>query len=71
MCVCVTQHLLLCVYITTCLLLMHSSEAGGSEVNPEHEPFVPRGGFVAEMQVGRCECVRGVLRVCYSRTVVD
>ena len=33
-------------------------EAGGSEVNPEHEQFVPRGGFVAELQVG------GNVRVC-------
>ena len=29
------------------------TEAGGSEVNPDHEPFVARGGFVAEMQVCR------------------
>lgn len=27
------------------------TEAGGSEVNPNHEPHCPRGGFTAEMQV--------------------
>jgi len=27
------------------------SEAGGSEVNPSHEPFCSRGGITAEMQV--------------------
>ena len=32
-------------------LSLSHTEAGGSEVNPEHEPFIPRGGFVAEMQV--------------------
>ena len=47
---------------TACTLnryFLVNTEAGGSEVNPEHEPFVPRGGFVAEMQV-HCnvhECV--------------
>ena len=27
------------------------SEMGGSEVNPNHEPHLPRGGITAEMQV--------------------
>ena len=27
------------------------TEAGGSDVNPEHEPHVPKGGITAEMQV--------------------
>ena len=27
------------------------TEAGGSDVNPDHEPHVPKGGITAEMQV--------------------
>ena len=32
---------------------LHRTEAGGSDVNPDHEPHVPRGGITAEMQVCR------------------
>ena len=27
------------------------TETGGSEVNPEHEPHIMKGGITAEMQV--------------------
>jgi hypothetical protein len=33
------------------VLLSLYAEAGGSDVNPNHEPHCPRGGLTAEMQV--------------------
>lgn len=36
------------------LYLVVFAEAGGSEVNPHHEPHCHRGGITAEMQVSVC-----------------
>ena len=33
------------------------AETGGSEVNPEHEPHIMKGGITAEMQVRGSEGV--------------
>jgi len=37
----------------------NSTEDGGSETNPEHEPHMSNGGIIAEMQV--CRRGRGVM----------
>ena len=39
------------------------TETGGSEVNPEHEPHIMKGGITAEMQVRGSGGVREGLRV--------
>ena len=48
-------------YVSLCMFLV-CTETGGSEVNPEHEPHIMKGGITAEMQVcgsgGVCEGVK-------------
>ena len=34
-----------------CDVISYCAEAGGSDVNPDHEPHMPKGGITAEMQV--------------------
>ena len=46
--------------MVVCMSLV-CTETGGSEVNPEHEPHIMKGGITAEMQVcGRGEVGEGV-----------
>ena len=33
------------------MFVSYCVEAGGSDVNPDHEPHMPKGGITAEMQV--------------------
>ena len=46
-CVCVCVSVSVSIYLP----FFPTAEAGGSEVNPAHEPHLPRGGITGEMQV--------------------
>lgn len=37
--------------VTVVCMSLVCTETGGSEVNPEHEPHIMKGGITAEMQV--------------------
>ena len=51
------------MYISLCLC----TETGGSEVNPEHEPHIMKGGITAEMQVrGSGGVGEGIRVICES-----